>query len=219
MTRDTILAAKDEAHRHLTHELLPFWLTRCKDDVNGGFITHFDQHGRDTGEDQKSLIAQTRSVFTMSSAHRAGYGGGLCAEFARHGVDFLLDRMWDRRARRLLLDGRPEGRCPDRQEDPLRPQLRHLRAERIHAGDRRRARHRVRAGHLRPGAEALRRPGVRRLLRDVRAGLDALRPRQRRRRPQDARRAHAPDGGVHDPLRVQPERRRTGGRCWRTSTS
>jgi mannobiose 2-epimerase len=32
----------------------------------------------------------------MSSAHRAGYGGGACADFARHGVDFLLDRMWDR---------------------------------------------------------------------------------------------------------------------------
>jgi len=97
MTKDAILASKDEAHRHLTRDLLPFWLTRCKDDANGGFITHFDRHGRDTGEDQKSLIAQTRCVFTMSSAHRAGYGGGQCAEFARHGVDFLLNRMWDPR--------------------------------------------------------------------------------------------------------------------------
>ncbi len=96
MTDATIRAARDEAHGHLAGELLPFWLTRCRDHVNGGFITHFDQHGRDTGEDQKSLIAQTRSVFTMSSAHRAGYGAGVCAEFARHGVDFLLDRMWDR---------------------------------------------------------------------------------------------------------------------------
>ena len=96
MTEAMIRAARDEAHAHLTRELLPFWLTRCRDGVHGGFITHFDQHGRDTGEDQKSLIAQARSVFTMSSAHRAGYGSGVCAEFARHGVDFLLDRMWDR---------------------------------------------------------------------------------------------------------------------------
>jgi mannose/cellobiose epimerase-like protein (N-acyl-D-glucosamine 2-epimerase family) len=66
------------------------------DKVNGGFITHFDQNGNDTGEDQKSLIAQTRCVYAMSSAHRGGYGGGKCAEFARHGVDFLLDRMWDK---------------------------------------------------------------------------------------------------------------------------
>jgi len=96
MTKERIRAAQEELRRHLTGELLPFWLTRCRDEVNGGFITHFDQHGRDTGEDQKSLIAQSRSVFTFSSAHRAGYGGGLCAEFASHGVDFLIDRMWDR---------------------------------------------------------------------------------------------------------------------------
>ena len=95
MTKDTIQAARDEARRHLTGDLLPFWLTRCRDDVNGGFITHYDRHGRDTGEDQKSLIAQTRSVYTMSAAHRAGYGGGVCADFARHGVDFLLAKMRD----------------------------------------------------------------------------------------------------------------------------
>jgi len=92
-----IQACKEEALDHLTKELLPFWLDRCKDDVNGGFITHFDQNGNDTGEDQKSLIAQTRTVYTMSSAHRAGYGEGKCAEYAKHGVDFLIDKMWDNR--------------------------------------------------------------------------------------------------------------------------
>ncbi|HOQ61769.1 MAG TPA: AGE family epimerase/isomerase [Vicinamibacterales bacterium] len=96
MTKERIRAARDELRRHLTEELLPFWLARCKDDVNGGFVTHFDQHGKDTGEDEKSLIAQSRCVYTFAAAHRAGYGGGECAEFARHGVDFLLDRMWDR---------------------------------------------------------------------------------------------------------------------------
>jgi mannose 2-epimerase len=95
MSRDAIQACRDEAHHHLTQELLPFWLTRCRDGVNGGFITHFDSQGHDTGEDQKSLIAQTRSVYTMSAAHRAGYGGGVCADFARHGVDFLLTKMRD----------------------------------------------------------------------------------------------------------------------------
>jgi mannobiose 2-epimerase len=96
MTRDTLIACRDEARHHLTTELLPFWFARTRDDVHGGFLTHFDQHGRDTGEDQKSLIAQSRSVFTYSSAHRAGYGDGQCAALAKHGVDFLIDRMWDR---------------------------------------------------------------------------------------------------------------------------
>ncbi len=82
-------------HHHLVEELLPFWLNRCKDDTYGGFITHFDENGKDTGEDQKSLISQARTVFTMSSAHRAGYGDGKCADFARHGVNFMIDKMWD----------------------------------------------------------------------------------------------------------------------------
>ncbi|MCF7972420.1 MAG: AGE family epimerase/isomerase [Phycisphaerae bacterium] len=89
-------AALDECTTHLTGQLLPFWLDRCKDDIHGGFITHFDADGNDTGEDEKSLIAQSRTVYTMASAHRAGYGGGKCAQYARHGVDFMIDKMWDK---------------------------------------------------------------------------------------------------------------------------
>ena len=90
-----VSACLEECKKHLTTELLPFWLDRCKDDKNGGFITHFDKDGNDTGEDEKSLIAQSRTVYTMSSAHRAGYGEGRCSEFAEHGVDFLINKMWD----------------------------------------------------------------------------------------------------------------------------
>ncbi len=93
--REKILECREEAENHLTNELLPFWLNRCRDDVHGGFITHFDAQGGDTGEDQKSLISQTRTIYTMASTHRAGYGDGRCEEFARHGVDFLVDKMWD----------------------------------------------------------------------------------------------------------------------------
>lgn len=95
MKKDKILLCRNEVEHHLTKELLPFWLNRCKDEKYGGFTTHFDANGNDTGEDQKSLIAQARTVFTMSSAHRAGYGDGACAEFASHGVDFLFNKMWD----------------------------------------------------------------------------------------------------------------------------
>jgi len=91
-----VSACLEECKRHLTTELLPFWLDRCKDDKNGGFITHFDKDGKDAGTDEKSLISQTRTVYTMSAAHRAGYGGGKCAEYARHGVHFLIDKMWDK---------------------------------------------------------------------------------------------------------------------------
>ena len=96
MKKENLLSFKEECKNHLSIELLPFWLNRCKDDVNGGFITHFDANGHDTGEDQKSLIAQTRTVYSMSSGHRNGYGNGKCTEYAKHGVDFLIETMWDK---------------------------------------------------------------------------------------------------------------------------
>ncbi len=95
MNRAEILNLKNEAENHLLNELLPFWTSRMKDSVNGGFLTHWDQNGKDTGEDEKSLIAQTRCIYTIASAHRAGYGEGKLADLARHGVDFLLNKMWD----------------------------------------------------------------------------------------------------------------------------
>ncbi len=95
MKNEEILRTKNEIDVYLETKLLPFWLDRCKDDDNGGFITHFDRNGNDTGEDEKSLIAQSRTIYTMASAHRAGYGQGRCAEYAKHGVEFLINRMWD----------------------------------------------------------------------------------------------------------------------------
>ncbi len=94
--RSELAALRKEAESHLVNELLPFWTSRMIDKINGGYLTHFDEKGNDTGEDEKSLIAQTRCLYTLSSAHRAGYGNGEYAEMARHGIDFLIDRMWDK---------------------------------------------------------------------------------------------------------------------------
>jgi len=96
MNREEVTRLRDEALNHLINELLPFWTSRMADKQHGGFITHFDKDGNDTGEDEKSLIAQTRCLYTLSSAHRAGYGGGELADLAKHGADFLIDKMWDR---------------------------------------------------------------------------------------------------------------------------
>ena len=95
MEKEKVLNLLNEAENHLVNELLPFWSQRIKDEKNGGFITHFDENGMDTGEDEKSLIAQSRMVYTLSSAHRAGYGSGEFAELAKWGVDFMLEKMWD----------------------------------------------------------------------------------------------------------------------------
>ena len=95
MEQAPIRQYRDEVESYLRGKLLPFWLERSRDTQNGGFITHFDRDGNDSGEDEKSLIAQGRMLYTFSSAFRAGYGA-VCAEYARHAADFLIDRMWDR---------------------------------------------------------------------------------------------------------------------------
>ena len=96
MNREEVSGIRDEAESHLVNELLPFWTSRMVDEKNGGYITHFDKDGKDTGEDEKSLIAQTRCLYTVASAHRAGYGEGKFAALAKHGADFLINKMWDR---------------------------------------------------------------------------------------------------------------------------
>ena len=47
MNSKDVSACLEECQNHLTAELLPFWLDRCKDDKNGGFITHFGKNGND----------------------------------------------------------------------------------------------------------------------------------------------------------------------------
>lgn len=97
MLKEEINKYLKETENHLVNELLPFWTTRMIDDRNGGYITHFDKDGNDTGDDEKSLIAQSRSVYTLSSAHRAGYGEDKYAKLAKHGVDFMINKMWDKK--------------------------------------------------------------------------------------------------------------------------
>ncbi len=95
MNKTDVLECRDKTESYLSQSLLPFWLERMEDPLYGGFITHFDEFGADTGEDNKSLISQTRSIYTLASAHRAGYGDGKCAQLAKRGVDFLINNMWD----------------------------------------------------------------------------------------------------------------------------
>lgn len=85
-----------EIQHHLHKELLPFWSTRGIDREYGGYLTYLDRNGNPTGETLKTLVCQARMIFTSSSVERAGYGGGKFMEFARQGVDFMIDKFWDK---------------------------------------------------------------------------------------------------------------------------
>ena len=95
MDKDRCESWLNEVQDHLRDELLPFWLNHGEDKEFGGYLTYFDKNGNPTGETQKTLICQTRMIYTYSSAHRAGFGEGQFLRLAQQGVDFLLDNFWD----------------------------------------------------------------------------------------------------------------------------
>ncbi len=80
---------------YLNEVLLPFWIENAPDPQFGGYLTHFDEAGKPTGETTKTFLMQIRTLYTMASAHRAGYGDGRCADLAQMGAEFILDHYWD----------------------------------------------------------------------------------------------------------------------------
>jgi len=82
---------------YLKKKLLPFWLDNSIDEEYGGFLTYFNRDGSQSGKTDKTLIMQLRMIFTLASAHRAGYGEGRCVEASRQGIDFLLEHFWDQK--------------------------------------------------------------------------------------------------------------------------
>lgn len=93
--RGVIANIRTHTRSYLTDVLLPFWIARSPDPEYGGFLTYFDRDGRPTGETSKTFLMQIRMLYTMSAAHRAGYGDGRCAELAKMGASFILDHYWD----------------------------------------------------------------------------------------------------------------------------
>ncbi|HDP35937.1 MAG TPA: N-acylglucosamine 2-epimerase [Candidatus Hydrogenedentes bacterium] len=94
--RERVEKAQKEMQHHLFNELLPFWSTRGVDEKYGGFLTYLDKDGNPTGEGLKTVVCQTRMIYSYSSAHRAGLGNGAFLDIAAQGVEFLLRHFLDR---------------------------------------------------------------------------------------------------------------------------
>ena len=100
MSRQELLRKCDawlvEVQNHLRDELLPYWRTHGQDKKYGGFLTYYDKDGKPTGDTLKTLVCQTRMIYTFSSIHRAGLdAGNKFLEGAQQGVEFLIDHFWD----------------------------------------------------------------------------------------------------------------------------
>lgn len=94
--RSTVLGWREEMAGHLHNELLPFWLDRLWDEKWGGFLTQWDKDGKDSGVDEKSLLAHMRTIYSLSLAAMYGHDqDGRCSDLARRGVQFAIDNYWD----------------------------------------------------------------------------------------------------------------------------
>jgi mannose/cellobiose epimerase-like protein (N-acyl-D-glucosamine 2-epimerase family) len=93
--RNEIKQILSHLESYLSGTLLPFWLENAPDLQYGGFLSYFDRYGQPTGETTKPFLMQIRMLYTLSSTHRFGYGGGRCAELAYSGARFIADHYWD----------------------------------------------------------------------------------------------------------------------------
>lgn len=90
--RATMLA---KLKNSLEHETLDIWYPRCFDSVHGGYKTMYTHDWKESGDQRKMIVTQSRHMWVTSKAHelypadqRYKYGASL-------GLKFLKDVMWD----------------------------------------------------------------------------------------------------------------------------
>ena len=91
MNINDVIELKKEAENHLINELLPFWTTRMKDEINGGYLTHFDKDDEDFGGDYASvsIFVNGKEVITYGDHYHEK--GRERAEAFIEGLEYALD--------------------------------------------------------------------------------------------------------------------------------
>jgi cellobiose epimerase len=96
--RSAFLVARNEMRKILSEKMIPFWLDRSIDDVYGGYLTSFDEHGVFDGDDRKYIVTQSRMLWGFSALipYAKPEDRARMASAARQGARFFIDRFWDR---------------------------------------------------------------------------------------------------------------------------
>lgn len=95
MTTEEIAAFASELEDNLNNNILPYWLTKMPDNVNGGFYGRRDSSDTLQEEAQKGAIMNARILWTFSAAYLAT-GRADCLEAATRTKDYILDRFIDK---------------------------------------------------------------------------------------------------------------------------
>ncbi len=87
---------KETLERILTENILPFWHPQVIDSEDGGYRLNHDINGRWKRRANKRIVTQARTVWFFSRLFNSSYGSNKHLEAAKHGYEFLCDRMWDK---------------------------------------------------------------------------------------------------------------------------
>ena len=107
LMREKLLTVKKEMEGFMK-ESVPFWLENGIDKEYGGYLVCFDSKGKLMKElavltpEDKMIVTQTRMIWGFSALLRNGlakrYGWEeKCKEAAKQGVDFFIDKFWDKK--------------------------------------------------------------------------------------------------------------------------
>jgi len=90
-----LLQSKETLERLLIENILSFWYPQVIDSKEGGFRLNHDIQGKWKGPANKHLVTQARTLWFFSRLAKTEHGKNEHLEAARHGYEFLSDRMWD----------------------------------------------------------------------------------------------------------------------------
>lgn len=105
--REKLQTVRNEMEAFMKRSV-PFWLKHGIDREYGGYLVCFDCHGRPMKElavlspDDKMIVTQTRMIWGFSAllrnglAKRCGWEEA-CREAAVQGVDFFIEKFWDKK--------------------------------------------------------------------------------------------------------------------------
>jgi mannobiose 2-epimerase len=87
--------ARNSLERVLTKNIIPFWYPGIIDTSDGGYRLNHDAVGTWRGPANKCLVTQARTLWFFSRLVNSKYGTCEYLAAAKHGYEFLRDKMWD----------------------------------------------------------------------------------------------------------------------------
>ncbi len=87
-------ALSQSIEQELTGNILPFWMERCPDPVNGGFYGALSSDLKVHNEAPRSAVLYARILWTFSSAYRK-YRKEEYLKTARRAYLYLKQNFWD----------------------------------------------------------------------------------------------------------------------------